>query len=75
MGMMLCIILFSGMEDKSYCVVNYFLFCSTNLDKELKYDRQKLEANRGLTQQHHQLLQQKVSKKFITIIILLCILW
>ena len=41
--------------------IDDFLFVySANLDKELKYDRQKLEANRGLTQQHHQLLQQKV---------------
>lgn len=34
----------------------------------MKYDRQKLEANRGLTQQHHQLLQQKVSKKLLIIV-------
>ena len=43
------------------------LFCSIKLDKELKYDRQKLEMNRDLTQEHRQLIVQKVQCIYIYI--------
>ena len=50
----------SSLYRYSLSAIVVFVF-SAKLDKEVKYDRQKLEANRGLTQQHQQLLRQKVS--------------